>query len=146
MHVRGDLNCTRGYEWGILASAKQRNPAIRTYGLACVCSPLTKHALVCPAHLHFPDFKTKLRKVGIFLGIFSHPHSHTSNTTSLLRRWGVPGWIGDMGNTNNPGSYYTQDNIDYHMAWLDCALNTWGIEIDYMGVWCVCGGGALALV
>ena len=31
--VRGDLNCTRGYEWLVLAEAKKRNPGIRTYGL-----------------------------------------------------------------------------------------------------------------
>jgi hypothetical protein len=78
--VRGDLNCTRGYEWLVLTEAKKRNPAIRTYGLA----------------------------------------------------WGVPGWIGDQEDPN--GSFYTQDNIDYHLSWLDCALNTHGVEIDYMGV------------
>jgi hypothetical protein len=81
-HVRGDLNCSRGYEWLVLTEAKKRNPAIRTYGLA----------------------------------------------------WGVPGWIGDQEDPS--GSFYTQDNIDYHLAWLDCALNTHGVEIDYMGcVW-----------
>jgi len=83
MHTRGDLNCSRGYEWWILTEAKKRNPAIRTYGLA----------------------------------------------------WGVPGWIGDLGNAQNPGVYYSQDNIDYHLRWLDCAYNTWGLEIDYMGIW-----------
>ena len=83
MHVRGDLNCTRGYEWAVLAAAKKRNPAIRTYGLT----------------------------------------------------WGVPGWIGDNNDTRSPGNFYSQDNIDYHLAWLDCALNTWGIEIDYLGGW-----------
>jgi len=78
-HVRGDLNCSRGYEWLVLTEAKKRNPAIRTYGLA----------------------------------------------------WGVPGWIGDQEDPS--GSFYTQDNIDYHLSWLDCALNTHGVEIDYMG-------------
>ena len=33
-HVRGDLNCSRGYEWQVLTEAKKRNPAIKTYGLA----------------------------------------------------------------------------------------------------------------
>lgn len=34
--VRGDLNCTRGYEWWILSEARKRNPAIKTYGLSWV--------------------------------------------------------------------------------------------------------------
>ena len=80
-HVRGDLNCSRGYEWQVLAAAKARNPAIKTYGLS----------------------------------------------------WGVPGWIGDA--NGGGGGFYSQDNLDYHLNWLDCALNTWGVEIDMMGVW-----------
>ena len=43
----------------------------------------------------------------------------------------MPGWIGDA--ENPAGSFYSQDNIDYHLSWLDCALNTHGVEIDYMG-------------
>lgn len=33
-HFRGDLNCSRGYEWGVVAAAKARNPAIKTFGLS----------------------------------------------------------------------------------------------------------------
>ena len=80
-HFRGDLNCSRGYEWTVLKEAKARNPAIKTYGLS----------------------------------------------------WGVPGWIGDA--SGGGQGFYSQDNIDYHLSWLDCAENTWGIEIDYMGIW-----------
>lgn len=47
--------------------------------------------------------------------------------TTFGLSWGVPGWIGN-------GDYWSQDNIEYHTSWLDCARNTWGIEIDYMGV------------
>ena len=73
---RGDLNCSRGYEWTVLAEARARNPAIRTYGLS----------------------------------------------------WGAPGWIGN-------GSYYSQDGIDYHVSWLDCAARYWGGPLDYLGIW-----------
>lgn len=87
-----------------------------------------------PAHLHFPI--SRQRKDESFLTRTRTLQTQLARDfSSTLRRWGVPGWIGDNNNTNNPGSYYTQDNIDYHLAWLDCALNTWGIEIDYMGVW-----------
>lgn len=75
-HYRGDLNCSRGYEWWVLQQAKMRNQAIRTYGLA----------------------------------------------------WGVPGWIGN-------GQYYSQDNLQYHVDWLYCAEEVWGVPIDYMGIW-----------
>src|SRR4051794_17365027 len=33
-HVRGDLNCNRGYEWWIMEQAKARNPAIKLAALA----------------------------------------------------------------------------------------------------------------
>jgi len=33
-HFRGDLNCSRGYEYWLLMEAKKRNPAIKTYGLS----------------------------------------------------------------------------------------------------------------
>ena len=73
---RGDLNCTRGYEWWVVQEARKRNPAIKTYGLT----------------------------------------------------WGVPGWIGN-------GSFYSDDNIRYHVDWLGCARNTWNFTVDYMGIW-----------
>eukprot|EP00035_Acanthoeca_spectabilis_P008069 m.148054 g.148054 ORF g.148054 m.148054 type:complete len:699 (+) comp14201_c0_seq3:694-2790(+) len=34
MHSRNDLNCRRGYETWLLAEAKRRNPAIKTWGLS----------------------------------------------------------------------------------------------------------------
>jgi Glycosyl hydrolase family 59 len=76
---RGDLNCSRGYEWNVLVEAKKRNPAIRTYALS----------------------------------------------------WAVPSYIGNY----SFQSYYSQDNIDYHLSWLSCARNTWGVDIDYLGIW-----------
>jgi hypothetical protein len=33
MHSRGDLNCTRGYEFWLMKEAKRRNPKVVTYGL-----------------------------------------------------------------------------------------------------------------
>lgn len=42
--------------------------------------------------------------------------------------WGVPGWIGG-------GNYYSQDNIDYHLNWIYCANEVWGIPIDFAGIW-----------
>ena len=33
MHSRGDLNCTRGYEFWLMREAKRRNPSVVTWGL-----------------------------------------------------------------------------------------------------------------
>ena len=39
--------------------------------------------------------------------------------------WGAPGWIGN-------GHYWSQDSIDYLVAWLECAKSH-GLTIDYLG-------------
>jgi hypothetical protein len=38
--------------------------------------------------------------------------------------WGAPGWF--------DGGYWSQDSIDYHIAWLDCA-KTHHLDVDYIG-------------
>lgn len=40
--------------------------------------------------------------------------------------WGAPGWVGEK--------FWTEKNIDYHLAWLKCAEQH-GLQIDYMGGW-----------
>ncbi len=41
----------------------------------------------------------------------------------------MPYWIG------NQTGYYCQDNIDYHVAWLNCAASHDIGNIDYIGNW-----------
>jgi hypothetical protein len=41
--------------------------------------------------------------------------------------WGAPGWIGG-------GNFWSQDMVDYLMAWLGCAKQH-GLTIDYLGGW-----------
>ncbi|MFD0578484.1 ricin-type beta-trefoil lectin domain protein [Dactylosporangium darangshiense] len=41
--------------------------------------------------------------------------------------WGTPGWIGN-------GNFWSNDSIDYLLAWLDCA-GAHGLTIDYLGGW-----------
>ncbi|MEU1601914.1 ricin-type beta-trefoil lectin domain protein [Micromonospora matsumotoense] len=41
--------------------------------------------------------------------------------------WGAPGWIGN-------GNFWSNDSIDYLVAWLDCA-GTHGLTINYLGGW-----------
>jgi hypothetical protein len=42
--------------------------------------------------------------------------------------WGAPGWIGN-------GSYFSQDNIAYHLKWLQGAQRVHGLSVDYIGIW-----------
>ncbi len=41
--------------------------------------------------------------------------------------WGAPGWIGN-------GNFWSNDSIDYLVAWLGCATSH-GLTIDYLGGW-----------
>jgi hypothetical protein len=41
--------------------------------------------------------------------------------------WGAPGWIGG-------GNFWSQDTIDYLVAWLGCARQH-GLTVDYLGGW-----------
>lgn len=42
--------------------------------------------------------------------------------------WGVPGWIGN-------GTFFSEDNIFYHVSWLTCIKERYNIDIDYIGLW-----------
>merc|ERR1719199_1840050 len=42
--------------------------------------------------------------------------------------WGVPGWIGN-------GNFFSNDNIVYHVSFLKCIYDTYGFEVDYIGIW-----------
>ena len=43
--------------------------------------------------------------------------------------WAVPGWVGN-------GSYYAgDDNINYHLKWLEGAKAHHELDIDYLGIW-----------
>ena len=40
--------------------------------------------------------------------------------------WGVPGWVGN-------GTYYSSQDIDYHIDFMNCARDVYGVTMDYMG-------------
>ncbi len=43
-------------------------------------------------------------------------------------QWGSPGWIGD-------GRFYSQDNIDYMIAFLKGAKKYHNLDMNYIGIW-----------
>ncbi len=48
--------------------------------------------------------------------------------------WGAPGWIGN-------GNFWSQDNIDFRIGWIEHAKSDYGLTIDYMGGWNEVGSG-----
>ena len=42
--------------------------------------------------------------------------------------WGAPGWIGN-------GTFFSTDMINYYVSFLDCARDSHGLTIDYLGGW-----------
>jgi hypothetical protein len=42
--------------------------------------------------------------------------------------WGTPGWIGD-------GKFYSQDNADYLVKFIQGVKSLHGLQMDYVGVW-----------
>ena len=42
--------------------------------------------------------------------------------------WGVPAWVGNS-------SFYSADNIAYHLQWLRCMRDAAAVEVDYVGIW-----------
>ena len=49
--------------------------------------------------------------------------------------WGAPGWFqADNGATDPTDEFWSQDNINYLLAWLGCAKSH-GLSIDFLGGW-----------
>lgn len=43
-------------------------------------------------------------------------------------QWGAPGWIGN-------GTFYSQDNADYIVKFLEGARDVWGVNVGWVGCW-----------
>ena len=43
--------------------------------------------------------------------------------------WGAPGWV------NNQTGFYGEDLLQYQVKWLQCARDSHGITVDYLGFW-----------
>ena len=42
--------------------------------------------------------------------------------------WAVPGWVGN-------GNFFSEDNIEYHLKWIQGLKRHHGINLDYLGLW-----------
>src|SRR3954451_4092972 len=59
--------------------------------------------------------------------LMEQARSRNPNINLVGLAWGAPGWIGN-------GNFWSNDSIDYLIAWLDCA-KTHNLTINYLGGW-----------
>jgi hypothetical protein len=78
-----------------------------------------------PSHMHTANDLDCNR--GYEWWLMTEAKSRNPSIKLYALSWGAPGWIGG-------GKYWSSDNINYHVAWLNCA-KTHHLTIDYMGGW-----------
>jgi len=77
-----------------------------------------------PSHRHSRD---EMRcDVGIDWWLLKEARKRNPDLVLAALQWGAPGWI--------RGGFWSQDNIDYIISWLDCA-ESHGLEFEYVGGW-----------
>ena len=77
-----------------------------------------------PSHMRGPDDVSHDR--GYEWWLMKEAKKRNPEIELLGLEWGAPDWF--------DGGFWSQDNIDYLVEWLDCA-DKHGLEIDYLGGW-----------
>lgn len=81
-----------------------------------------------PSHMRTPDDLDCNR--GYEWWLMKEAKKRNPDIELLGLQWGAPGYFEGVGDDR----FWSQDNIHYLLAWLDCA-DRHGLEIDYMGGW-----------
>lgn len=50
-------------------------------------------------------------------------------------QWTAPSWVYTSSANPTTPSVFTSDDISYLIDWLNCATNTWGLTVSYLGGW-----------
>ena len=79
-----------------------------------------------PSHMHTRDDEDYTR--GYEWWLMKEAKRRNPAVKLYALSWGTPGWIGN-------GSYFSSDNIVYHIKWLQGAKKVHGLQIDFMGIW-----------
>eukprot|EP00039_Didymoeca_costata_P008210 m.109132 g.109132 ORF g.109132 m.109132 type:complete len:800 (-) comp13993_c0_seq1:24-2423(-) len=87
-----------------------------------------------PSHMHYEDDLSCNR--GYEFWLLEEARKRNPDIKTYALSWASPYWVGDQG----PGgmdSYYTPQEIDYHIKWLECVKNNHSSigNIDYIGNW-----------
>ncbi len=81
-----------------------------------------------PSHMHARDDLSCER--GYEFWLLSEARKRNPNIVTYALSWASPAWVG------NQTSYYSQDEIDYHVKWLQCVKSRGDIgNIDWIGNW-----------
>jgi Glycosyl hydrolase family 59 len=65
---------------------------------------------------------------GIQFWYASEAKKRNPNIKIAVLEWSAPGWIGN-------GSFFSDDNINYIVQFLECLSNDWNVTADYLGIW-----------
>jgi len=79
-----------------------------------------------PSHMHARDDLSCERGYEFWLLEQAVKRNPSIQTYALA--WGVPQWVGS-------GNYFSQDNIDYHIAFLRCARARANVTLGHLGIW-----------
>eukprot|EP00929_Paragymnodinium_shiwhaense_P008655 TRINITY_DN112614_c0_g1_i1.p1 TRINITY_DN112614_c0_g1~~TRINITY_DN112614_c0_g1_i1.p1 ORF type:complete len:1055 (-),score=243.16 TRINITY_DN112614_c0_g1_i1:106-3270(-) len=80
-----------------------------------------------PSHLRYKDEHVNCTR-GYETWLLKEAKARNPRIKTYGLAWGVPGWIGD-------GNFFSKDNIRYHVSWLQCIRDSYGFDVDYLGVW-----------
>jgi len=80
-----------------------------------------------PSHMRFKGEKADCSR-GYETWLMKEAKARNPKVRTYALAWGVPGWIGN-------GNFFSNDNIVYHVSFLTCIRDTYGFEVDYIGVW-----------
>ena len=79
-----------------------------------------------PSHERSPDVENFSR--GYEWWLMQQAKLRNSNIQLDALEWGAPGWIGN-------GNFFSQDNINYIVGFVQGAQQIYGLTINYVGVW-----------
>jgi hypothetical protein len=79
------------------------------------------------SHMHYRDDLSCDR--GYEFWLLEEARKRNPKIKTYALSWASPWWVG------NQTGYYSQDEIDYHIKWLECTKKYEIGSIDYMGNW-----------
>lgn len=88
-----------------------------------------------PSFMHTPSDQNFTR--GYEWWLMQQAKARNPNIKLYGLAWGAPGWIGTTGatvyDTNN--RFWSQDMVNYYIAWIKGAKSQYNLTIDYIGGW-----------
>lgn len=129
--IGGDTNSSVGAEPSFLRSRDEYNAFVQAKGTG-------QAAEQAACHLPTSDSSTASENAywgrGYEWRLMRAAHLRNQDIRFYGLPWGTPGWIGGTDSPPNGGFFWTQDMIDYDLAFAYCAYVN-GTPLSYLGVW-----------